>query len=510
MPPADRIFTAGLPIPRAPVRVFRSAASCAREIDSRTKEYLGGGQENVGNPQALLNHKQLFYLSLANLGLSVAGTFEVNNASGLFKFLGASDQQVSWLWLIPPLAGLVVQPVLGQVSDLIRTRHGKRIPFVYVGAILSCLSLLALSLSEALWLTAAMMLILSCSINCSTEGLRSLTGDITPNRQKSQAFAWQAIFGSLGAMSAGAIPWLMNLSGIFVKPTETAYKVPVVVKVSLFLGALILFQAASSMVRQMRATDPPAAGDAEPAPSPRRFLAALVRELHANLRRTPPVIRRLFLVQMLTWAGLFCVWMYFGLALAQRIYGLPPGVDVSLNAEHQALLSTGVIQAGICFAIYQFISVLYTLALPALAERFDPNRVHAVSLLAGAATLVAMVFLHSMWAMYFAMLGLGLFSGSLNTLPYAIVAAEVPARSMGASLGIFNITITVPQILCGLIIGPLNHALFGNRAIYVIALAGVLLGIAGLLLLRQQGVDPFRMLFEWLARLLRRAGDSAR
>lgn len=464
----------------------------------------------MGNPQALLNYKQLFYLSLANLGLQVAGTFEVNNASGLFKFLGASDHQVSWLWLIPPLAGLVVQPVLGQVSDLVETRHGKRIPFIYVGAMLSCLSLLVLSLSEALWLTAAMMLILSCSINCSTEGLRSLTGDITPNRQKSKAFAWQAIFGSLGAMLASAIPWLMDSAHIFVKPSETGFRIPVVLKVSLFLGALMLFQTASSMVRQMREKDPARASQAPAAHSPRRFLAELCRELYTNIRRTPPVIRRMFMVQTLTWAGLFCVWMYFGLALAQRIYGLPPGADVSVDLEHQARLTQGVIQAGICFAAYQFVGVFYSLALPSLAERFDPNRVHALSLLAGAATLVAMLFLHDIRAVYVAMVGLGLFSGSLNTLPYAIVAAEVPPRNMGACLGIFNITITVPQILCGLVIGPLNSALFGNRAIYVIALAGGLLGIAGLLLLRQQGIDLLRMAFERPARLLRKGGDKAR
>ena len=463
----------------------------------------------MGNPQALLSFRQLFYLSVANLGLQLAGTFEVNNASGLFKFLGASDQQVSWLWLIPPLAGLVVQPVLGQMSDLIETRHGKRIPFIYVGAMLSCLSLVLLSLSEALWLTAAMMLVLSCSINCSTEGLRSLTGDITPNRQKSKAFAWQAVFGSLGAMLAGAIPWLMNSTQIFVKPSEAGFKIPVVLKVSLFLGALILFQTASAMVRQMRAEDPARAGDAPAALSPRRFLAELSRELYANIRRTPPVIRRMFMVQMLTWAGLFCVWMYFGLALAQRLYGLPPGADVSIDLEHQARLTQGVIQAGICFAVYQFVGVLYSLALPLLAERFDPNRVHALSLLAGAATLVAMPFLHDIRAVYAAMIGLGLFSGSLGTLPYAIVAAEVPARNMGACLGIFNITITVPQILCGLVIGPLSAALFGNRAIYVITLAGVLLGIAGMLLLRQQGIDPLRMVFGWRARRLRKAARNA-
>lgn len=461
------------------------------------------------NPQKLLTYKQLFYLSVASLGLQAAGTFEVNNASGLFKFLGASDQQVGWLWLIPPVTGLIVQPVLGQVSDLVDTRYGKRMPFIYGGALLTSLCLVVLSFSEALWLTAALVLFLSCSINCATEGLRSLLGDITPNRQKSKAFAWQAIFGALGAMLAGAIPWLLNSAHIFVKPSETGYQIPVVLKVSFFIGAVIIFQTASAMMRQIHEKDWPQPEPARTGRSLPKFFATLCRELYINLRRTPPVIKRMFVVQVLTWAGLFCVWIYFGLALAQTIYGLPPGADVASNPQYQSLLTKGVIQSGICFAIYQFVGVLYTLALPPLAERFDPNRVHAVSLLAGAVTLVSMLFLRDIWAVYVAMLGLGLFSGSLNTLPYAIVAAEVPANKMGACLGIFNITITVPQILCGLVIGPLNRAVFGNRAIYVIALAGVLIGAAGLLLLRQQGIDVFAMFYQWVAWLCRRTRDKA-
>ncbi len=470
---------------------------------------MDGGLHHVGNPQSLLSYRQLGYLSLANLGLQAAGTFELNNASGLFKFLGASDLQLGWLWLIPPLAGLIVQPVLGQASDLLDTRYGKRMPYIYAGAVLSCLSMLVMSFSEALWLTTAMMLCMSCSINCSTEGLRSLIGDITPNRQKSQAFAWQAVFGSLGAMLAGAIPWLLHSTRIFVPPSESPFRIPVVLKVSLVLGALLLFQTVSSMGREIRHKDRARAATPGTRFAWRAFGTLLVRELYGNLRQTPPVIRRLFLVQMLTWAGFFCVWIYFGLALAQRIYGLPPGADVSASAEHQALLTNGVIQAGICFALYQFVGVLYTLALPTLAERFDPNRVHAMSLLAGAATLLAMPFLHDMRSVYVAMIGLGLFSGSLGALPYAIVSAEVPRAKMGACLGIFNITITVPQILFGLVIGPLSRALFGNQAIHVIALAGGLLGAAGLLLLRQQGLRVLPRLREWMARCRLKPGRPA-
>lgn len=457
--------------------------------------------------QRLLSYKQLFYFSLASFGLQAAGAFEVNNASGLFKFLGASDQQVGWLWLIPPATGLIVQPLLGQISDLTDTRFGKRTPFIYAGGLLTCLSLIALSLSESLWLTAMMVLCLSCSINCSTEGLRSLTGDVAPNRQKARAFAWQAVLGSLGATLASVIPWLLSAAHIFIKPEESPYKIPAVLKFSLFLGAVIIFQTNASMTRQIHEKElsPPQA--AQPPSRPLEFLARLGSELYRNARDMPAVIRRLFLIQMLTWAGLFCVWIYFGLALAQSIYGLPPGADVASNMHYQALLTRGVIGAGICFAVYQLVGVVYVLLLPPLADRFNPDRVHAFSLLAGSVALIAMLFLHDMWSVYVAMIGLGIFVGSLNTLPYAIVSAEIPPRKMGACLGIFNITITTPQILCGLIIGPLNKALFANHAMYTIALAGMLVGVAGLLLLRQSGLDVFGGLFRLLPRI---AGVSKR
>ena len=462
---------------------------------------------NVASPQALLSSRQLAYLAVASLGLQAAGALQLNNASGLFKFLGASDLQVGWLWLIPPLAGLVVQPVLGQVSDLVDTRFGRRMPFILAGAVLSCLSMVVLSFSETLWLTVATMLFLSCSINCSSEGLRSLTGDIAPNQQKSKAFAWQAILGSIGAMLAGAIPWLLHSTGIFVDSIEAGFKIPVALKVSLFIGAVIVLQTVLSLALQIREGRP---NDTEPTRAPHsmgKFCAAIFRTLYENIRQVPPVIRRMFAVQVLTWAGLFSVWIYFGLALAQRLHGLPPGVDVTVNPQHQAMLAQGVIQAGICFAISQLVGVLYALALPWLADRFDPNRVHALSLLAGGVSLMSLLFLHDIRVAYAAMVGLGLFTGSLNTLPYAIVASEIPPRKMGVCLGIFNITITLPQILCGLVISPLSRVLFANQAVYVIAMAGGLMSMAGVLLLRQRGVDLFLMFWEWLGRLFRNAHD---
>lgn len=460
-----------------------------------------------------LGIKELFYLSLAGFGLQFASALEMGNTSGLFKFLGASDKEVSWLWLIAPVTGLIIQPVLGQLSDLIETKYGKRIPFIFIGGLLTCLSLFFLTFSESLTFTALMILVLSCSVNAATEGLRALTGDITPKSQKSSAFAWQAILGGIGAMIASLIPWLLDIAHIFAKPGDgNSFKVPIVIKISLFLGCFIVAQAIWSMIKEIKEADynPELKAD-KLEKSPENFFRLIYSvwsELFKNLIHTPDVIKKFFLVQIFTWAGMFCVWLYFGIAVAQHVFNLPTDANVTTNPHYQALMRQGVLDANICFAIYQLFAMLYALVLPKLSEKISPYKLHSYSLFVGAFSLIFVVFVHDIWLTYAAMIGLGIFWGSLLVMPYAIIAAELPSDKIGTYFGVFNITITIPQIICGLTIGFINEYIFFNHAILSILLAGIFLGIAGLILLRQDGVDLIKIFYQWLNKVIGRTANE--
>jgi len=439
----------------------------------------------------LLNFKQLFYLSVCGFGIQFASSLQMTNTSSLFKFLGAESGEIGYLWLAAPIAGLIIQPVVGQFSDSTMTRFGKRIPYIFVWVLLSSLALFLLPFSKVLWLAAMVVLILSCSINGCTEALRALIGDIAPNEQKATAFAWQTVFSGVGAAIAALLPWALAHMHLFPKANESTEKVPMVLQVSLLIGGIILLVSMLIMVRKIQ----------EKAFVKSHLLYDLqimrhrshaekiygaFRELFKNIKRMPKVIKDFSIVQVFTWTGMFCIWLYFGIGLAQHAFGLPAGAEISANPVYQRLLEKGTIEAGICFGIYQFVSVLYAFVLPKLAELTTPRVVHALSLIAGALSLIAIIFTKYLVLIYVAMIGVGIMWGSIMTMPYAIISAELPRSKMGVYLGIFNITITLPQILGGLFMGAVTEKIFHGHAMYSVVLGGILILISGLIMLYQE------------------------
>jgi maltose/moltooligosaccharide transporter len=455
----------------------------------------------------LLNFKQLFYLSLCGFGIQFASSLQNTNVSSLFKFLGAQSGDIGYLWLAAPIAGLIIQPVVGQFSDSTMTRFGKRIPYIFSWAILTCLALFFVPFANTLLIGAIFVWILNCSINGCTEALRALIGDIAPNEQKATAFAWQTIFCGAGAAVAALLPWILEHLHFLPKANETTAKIPVVLQVTFIAGSVIMLITMLIMVHKIK----------EKAFVKSHLLHDLqiirhrshaekiygaFRELFKNIKRMPKVIKDFSIVQVFTWIGMFCVWLYFGIGLAQHVFGLPLGVNVDTNPEYQRILEKGTIEAGICFGIYQFISVLYAFALPKLAVSMKPRIIHAVSLIIGAISLILILFTHNLWLIYVTMIGVGIMWGSIMTMPFAIISAELPRSKMGVYLGIFNITITLPQILGGLCMGTITEKLFHNHAMYSVVLGGVLILISGLILLYQaQGLTISTIVKKKITRL---------
>lgn len=453
-----------------------------------------------------LSIKQLFYLSLPAFGLQVASTLEVNNASGIFKFFGAEDHHINLLWLLPPLAGLIIQPVLGQLSDLIDTKYGKRVPLIVGGAVLACLSLLTLIFTKQLWFSALMILLLSCSLNCAIEGLRALLGDVTPNNQKPTAFSWQAVCSSVGALFASLIPWAINFLPFADLHSNVNSAMPLILKICFLLGAIILAFSVFFSLKNMRDLTPSNSKNSVRTQSFLKLLSKAWRELWASLKETPVIIKKLFWVQCLSWAGMFCIWLYFSLALSQKFFHLPSAIDINSNSLYQNLLKKGMIQTNFCFAIYQLVSVLYALCIPVMTKRVSQSSLHAFSLIVGGVSVGSIVAFDSLNSVYYSMIGLGVFWGSLCSLPYSIVAAEIPDKKMGASLGVFNITITLPQIVCGIAAGLVYEHIFSNHAVYMLVMGSFFIVLAGILLYSLQ----YKLELQKLLRTLRSVGQRQR
>jgi maltose/moltooligosaccharide transporter len=447
-----------------------------------------------------ISFKQMWFLAIGAFAIQFVLVLELLNSSLLLRFLGVSEKKISLLLLVVPCSALIIHPLIGFISDATLSRYGRRVPFLAGCTGVSCIALGGLLVVKSVNPCVLLLILLNCSINGCLECMRALIGDITPQEQKTTLFAVQALACGVGGSLAAILPWYLNSLHIFINAGATADQSTPLIKVTLFISALVLVYCMVKMLSQIHEREfidfevNPAATslsfawkDISLAPLLilRRVIAAS-GELYANLVHLPQIIREFFLIQCLTWAAFFIKVVYLGMALAQQVFGLPPGVTVATNHNFRQLLEQGSLEAGICIAISQLSSMAYILLLPQLVRRFSAYKLHALALLVGGLSLMSMLFFTKIELIYTSAIGLGIVLGSVMTIPYALITAQLPAEKMGTYLGIFNITTAIPQILCGLLIGFINDYLFWGHAVLSIFLGGILYFIAGILLWRRQ------------------------
>jgi len=394
----------------------------------------------------------IWNMSFGFLGIQFGWGLQMANMSAIYEYLGATPEQIPMLWLAAPLTGLLVQPVIGHLSD--RTWHpvlGRRRPFFLVGAVLSSLALLAMPNSSALWMAAGLLWILDASINVAMEPFRAFVADLLPPGERARGFAMQSFFIGVGAVIASALPWMLtNWFGVANTATGA---IPTTVKLSFYVGAAAFFGAVAT------------AG-----------IGAGVREIAAAVRAMPLTMRRLALVQVATWLGLFCMWLYFAPAVARSVFGATDPADPRYQQ--------GVEWAGVCFGAYSLVCFLFAFLLPPLASRRGPQVTHAICLLAGAAGLVSVAVVPSPAWLLLSMAGVGIAWASTLSMPYAMLADAIPEGKTGVYMGIFNFFIVIPEIVASLAFGwVMVHLLDNDRMLAVVA-GGAFLALAALLVLR--------------------------
>jgi maltose/moltooligosaccharide transporter len=435
----------------------------------------------------LLNKKQLFDLAVCAFGIQFASSLLMSNMSSIYKFMGAGGGALSYLWLAAPISGLIIQPLIGQLSDDTLTRYGKRRPYIFFWGVVAFICFCSLPLLSRLWMVAILFWGIGCSINGITEALRALIGDITSNQQKAEAFAWQTVFAGIGAAIAAIFPWwLQGISGnLFIFNF-----IPIGIQEAFVLGGVVLVICMLWTLRHIK--EKPAKyidilrlqhqrDRGNPIKRGRRFLRTII----LNIKKSPKVIRDFLSVQLFTWVGIFGMWLYFTLAIAQNIYGLPPGADIINHPQYAVLLANSTVQVDIYLGIYQFVSVLYAVILPRIANSISPRLVHAFSLLIGSLGIITVGLAHDEISVILSMIAIGIMWGSIMTMPYAIITTGIPRGKMGIYLGIFNATITVPQILGGFFLGGIHSKIFHGHAAYSLIFAGALIFIAAVILMRQ-------------------------
>ena len=420
-----------------------------------------------------LSFWQIWNMSFGFLGIQFGWGLQMANMSAIYKYLGAADHEIAWLWIAAPLTGLLIQPIVGQMSDRCWTGLGRRRPFILVGAILASLSLILMPNSPTLWMAAGLLWVLDGSINASMQPFRALVADNTPEEQNSQGFAMQSLFIGLGGTISSALPWMMtNWFGV---PVENAGggHIPASVKLSFYIGAVAFLAA---VVYTVLATKEYPPSDKELAEiRARKFDWTLgLGEIAGLILRIPRRMWELGLVQFFTWIGLFCMWIYFSPAVAKRIFQATPD-----SPEFGAAVEW----AGFCFAVYNAVCFFFSFALIALTKRLSAKLVHTFCLLAGGVGLASVLVATDKNILLLSMTGVGIAWASILSMPYAMVSTALPKENMGAYMGIFNLFIVIPQVVATLALGPVMQFFLGDDPVKAVAAGGVSFGIAAILTL---------------------------
>jgi maltose/moltooligosaccharide transporter len=426
------------------------------------------------------NFWQIWNMSFGFLGIQFGWGLQMANVSAIYEYLGARADQIPILWLAAPLTGLLVQPLIGQASDRTWGKLGRRRPYFLAGAILSSVALILMPNSSTLWMAAGLLWILDASINISMEPFRAFVADLLPESQRTRGFAMQSFFIGLGAVVASALPWLLTNVFHLRGAANDTRAIPGAVRLSFYMGAAAFFGAVLWTIVSTHEYPPQDIEEFKRSKSVKSGFVQNVREIAASIAAMPKTMRQLAPVQLLTWLGLFCMWLYFPVAVAHNVFGA--------SDQASPAYTRGVEWAGICFAVYSAVCFVFSFLLPGLANRVGRRNAHSLCLLSGGLGLFSAIIIHSKFLLLLSMVGVGIAWSSILAVPYAVLAGSLPPERTGVYMGIFNFFIVIPEILAAVFFGwIMNHLLNNNRMAAVIA-GGLFMVIAALLM--QRVVDP--------------------
>ncbi len=422
-----------------------------------------------------LSFWQIWNMSFGFLGIQFGWGLQMANMSPIYKYLGASDAQIPLLWLAAPLTGLLVQPLIGALSDRTWGALGRRRPYFLVGAILSSLALIAMPNCSTLWMAAGLLWILDASINVSMEPFRAFVADKLPERQRGTGFAMQSFFIGVGAVVAGMLPYILKNWFHVSSETSAGNVIPLNVRISFYAGAAAFLGAVLWTIFSTKEYPPENLEEFYRAKKTRAGFGQLVAEIFSALREMPATMKQLALVQFFTWLGLFCMWLHFSNAVP-IIFGT--------DDKDSELFKRGAEWAGVCYSVKDAVTFIAAFGLMFAARKFDRRRIHGVCLALGGLGLIATGFIHGEahkdWLLVALALG-GVAWASILSMPYAMLSGALPAARMGVYMGIFNFFIVLPEIIAALTFGPLVKNYLGGNLVQAVMAGGFFMLLAAVM-----------------------------
>ncbi len=475
---------------------------------------------------------QIWNMCFGFLGIQFGFALQNANVSRIFETLGAKVDDIAGLWIAAPLTGLLVQPIIGYMSDRTWNVLGRRRPYFLAGALLSSLALFVMPHSSMLWMAAGTLWILDASINVAMEPFRAFVADQLPPQQRASGYSMQSFFIGVGAVVASMLPWILEKAGVSnIGSADSA--VPDTVRFAFYCGAVVLLGAILWTIFTTREYPPadlhgfsdatPLSEGVEPGSARHASLRGLswvlagatltflvwkfandrmlyvltggvtiwgvlllinsglrgdsgFASLISDIDNMPQRMRQLAWVQFFSWFALFSMWIHTNTAVTRVHFGATDAVGAAYNE--------GANWVGVLFAGYNGFAALAAIVIPFMVRRLGLQKSHLVNLWLGGAGLLSFLVIRDPKWLLVSMVGVGFAWASVVSLPYALLSDSVPSRKMGVYMGIFNFFIVIPQLVAASVLGVLLNRFFGGQPIFALAIGGVSFLLAGLLSLR--------------------------
>jgi len=500
----------------------------------------------MGKRKPPLSFWQIWNMSFGFLGIQFGFALQNANVSRIFETLGAKIEEIPVLWIAAPVTGLIVQPIIGHMSDNTWNRLGRRRPYFLTGAILASLALLIMPNSPALWVAAGMLWVMDASINISMEPFRAFVGDMLPSEQRTKGFATQSFFIGTGAVVASLLPYVLT-NWFNVRNTAPPGEIPPSVKLAFYIGAAAFFSAVLWTVIKTREYTPEELrelSETESSSSIKKTTEKSVLDKKVYIRRgvfwlTGGFVLSFLVMQFDLESELYILTAgsaFFG--LIQLITGLMVSLGKTDNGlvivitdlfrmprtmkqlaivqffswfalfsmwiyttsavtmhiygtsdTASELYNKGANWVGVMFAVYNGFAAIMAFLLPVIARHTNRKFTHIISLIAGGIGLISIILFKKPELLIFSMLGVGLAWASILAMPYAILTGALPAEKMGTYMGIFNFFIVIPQIMAASILGFLVKYLFGGESVYAMVTGGISMFLAAVSVLFVEDKD---------------------
>jgi len=409
-------------------------------------------------------------MSVGFFGIQFGWDLQRANMGRIYENLGANPDQVPILFLAAPLTGLLVQPIIGYMSD--RTWHprwGRRRPYFMIGAILSSIALIFMPHSSSLFMAAGLLWVMDVFGNVSMEPFRAFVTDKLPDSQVNRGFIMQSFMIGLGGSIASSLPWVMKN---FFHYENTAAKgfIPDNVKLSFYTGAFFFLAAVLYTVFTSKEYPPSDTGYKERLKESNKGFSGGAKEILNALINMPKRMRIVALIQFFTWPGLFLMWFYYTTAVAVNVFG---GEDAS-----DPVYAKGADFGSLTLAYYSVITFLFALVLPFIADRLGRKLTHALCLIIGGIGLISVGWVSNKYMLFGCMTCVGIAWASILSMPYAMLSGSLPKDKVGVYMGIFNFFIVLPEIIASLGFGWLMKNLLYNDRLLAVQVGGGLMILA--------------------------------